>query len=69
MLDEDTRIKLVIYNILGEEVDCIAKGIYSQGKHIINFDSNNLGAGTYYCRLESDSFILSNKMVKIENWQ
>lgn len=54
----DSNIKIVIYNVIGQEVKTIYEGIVKKGISTFAFDGNNLASGMYLCR-----FQLSEKSV------
>ncbi len=60
-------IKLVIYNIRGQQVRTLADGRWLAGQHVINWDGcdNNglrVPSGVYIYRIVTDGFIASRKM-------
>jgi len=46
-LPEDSRVKIDVYNMLGQKVARLANGQYSPGNHIVRFDGSNLSSGVY----------------------
>lgn len=64
----DSKIKLVVYNMLGEEVIRLAEGVETKGMHEVSFDGRSFSSGIYICRLESagNSFSSSIKMILIK---
>lgn len=50
-LPSEATVKLVVYNILGEEVETLANQFQNSGSYSINFNANNLSSGIYYYRL------------------
>jgi hypothetical protein len=63
LLDESGFVSLDMYDITGKLVKNIYSGQAEQGLQIVNFDSNNLPEGIYFCRLESDHLIQTQKVV------
>ena len=55
--------KLIVYNILGQNVKTIINEYKNPGTYEIQFDAPNLPSGIYYYRLESGSFSKVNKML------
>lgn len=62
-LPEMQRVKLSIYNMLGELISIAADGIYTAGKHSIQFKPNNLGSGLYLYKLETEKGSFTKKML------
>jgi hypothetical protein len=49
-LPEASRVKIVLYNILGQRVAEVRNKTYEQGTHSIPFNSSNLSTGMYIIR-------------------
>lgn len=47
-LDRTTRIRLVVYDVLGREVALLADGTMAAGSHALPFDARMLPAGIYF---------------------
>ena len=52
-LTVDSKVKLTLYNILGETVTVLVDKTESAGKREITFDGTNLNSGIYFYRLEA----------------
>lgn len=65
-LPKETRLKINLYNLLGEIIKTITEGIYQAGYYNISFNASNLPSGTYVYRIESDNFIESKKMMLLK---
>ena len=48
--------------MLGEFVAEVTNDIYNAGKHEVEFNSNDLGQGTYFVRMSTDSFTATKNM-------
>ena len=55
--------RLVIYNVLGQEVRTLVNGVQNAGKHQISFDASELASGIYLYRLETPQFTATKKMI------
>ncbi|MBN1637501.1 MAG: T9SS type A sorting domain-containing protein [Ignavibacteriales bacterium] len=62
-LPEASEVKLVISNILGQEVATLFTGSMNAGRHTIKFDASNLSSGIYIYTLVTPVGSLSNKMI------
>ena len=62
-LPTDSNIKLVVYNMLGEEISTLADGFYETGTYEFNFNAAGLASGVYIYRLESKDLVENKKMI------
>ncbi|MCH8123874.1 MAG: T9SS type A sorting domain-containing protein, partial [Bacteroidetes bacterium] len=62
-LPQKSPIRLVVYDILGREVDVLIDSIVPPGRHEIAFDAKNLPSGTYFYRLRSDQVTLTRTLI------
>ena len=65
-IPKTSYISLRIFDVAGKEVSDLINEIKNPGKYSINFDGTNFASGTYFCRLESNEFILIKKMLLIK---
>jgi len=57
-----SHIRIVIHNVLGEEVAVIVNQYLNAGNYLMNFDaSKNLTSGIYYYTMQSNSLIIDSK--------
>jgi plastocyanin len=61
-----SKVKLTLYNVLGNEVKELASGLYSTGSHKISFDASNYSTGLYYYQLETPAGILTRSMMYVK---
>jgi len=62
---KDSRIKVLVYNILGEQVQVLQDGVLSSGNHSVIFQAESLSSGIYFIRMEcpSENFTQLRKAV------
>jgi len=60
------EILLSVFNSNGEEVAVMAKGIFANGTHELNFSAGNLPSGVYFVVLNSGGKVLRQKMVLLK---
>ena len=48
------RVRLVIYNVLGQKVETLMEGALPPGWHVVHWDASSLASGVYFYRLEAD---------------
>ena len=65
-LPKETRLKINLYNMLGELVETLAEGNYETGYHKVMFNASNLPSGAYIYRLESSDFVQVKKMILLK---
>ena len=46
-------VKILIYNMLGQEVDRLIYGVYSAGYHEVSWNASNHASGVYICTIEA----------------
>ncbi|MGD8921746.1 MAG: multicopper oxidase domain-containing protein [Candidatus Zixiibacteriota bacterium] len=65
-LPEQSHVKLVIYNTLGQEVVTLIDGEAPAGQHTVQLDAGNLASGVYFYRLTAGQYTDSKKMVLLK---
>jgi hypothetical protein len=65
------KVKMVIYNILGQKVRTLVDENFNAGRHIINWDGRNdigiqVPTGIYIYRIKAGDFISSRKMLMVK---
>ena len=61
-----TRLRLTIYNSIGEKVKELFNGELDAGYHEMNFNASGLASGIYFYRLESDKFVQTKKLILLK---
>lgn len=56
-------VKLVVYNILGQQIQVLNNGQLKPGYHKFTFDGRNLASGVYFYRLVAGQFTEVKKMI------
>ncbi len=64
-LPRTTHVRLVVYNLLGQEVRLVQYKMLDSGIHHLIFDASGLSSGIYIYRLETDDFVSAKKMALI----
>jgi len=64
-ISKESYVKLIVYDIKGEEVTFLIDGLQTMGNHRINFDASKFGlaSGIYFYTLITDNFIQTKKMI------
>ena len=55
-LPQRSRVRLTVYNSLGEQVTTLVNGEEDGGYHEVKFDGTGLASGVYYYRLQAGGF-------------
>jgi hypothetical protein len=58
-----SRVRLVVYDLLGREVAALVDGTQKAGTYEVPFDGRGLASGVYIYRLVAGDFVASRKMV------
>ncbi|MFA8343830.1 MAG: T9SS type A sorting domain-containing protein [Rhodothermaceae bacterium] len=61
-IKEDSNVRIVVYNTLGQEVKTLVDCEKPKGKYSVSYDASNLPSGIYYCKMVSKDF---NKTIKL----
>lgn len=57
------HLSLRVFDMLGREVAVLVEGVVDAGWYSVNFRVPNLSSGVYLCRMESNGFVQSRKML------
>jgi hypothetical protein len=58
-----TSVQLKVYDLLGREVATLVNQKQAPGNYSVQFDATNLSSGVYFYKLQSGSFIVTQKMI------
>ena len=61
-LPEAAQVKLVVYNLLGQQVRMLVDQYVTVGNHEISFDGQGLPNGTYFYKLTAGDYVGTKKM-------
>lgn len=62
-LPEQAKVKVTIYDALGNEVEVIANEVRSAGNQTVKWNATNYASGVYLYKLEANNFVQVRKMV------
>jgi 5'-nucleotidase / UDP-sugar diphosphatase len=65
-LGSDSKIRLSVYNILGEEIVLLADGLRIAGTYRVTWNADNFPGGVYIYCLQSEEFSATKKMVLLK---
>ncbi|MCK4792570.1 MAG: T9SS type A sorting domain-containing protein [Desulfobacteraceae bacterium] len=61
-LHKSGRVKLIVYNVLGEKIKTLIDGHLQVGEHNVRWSANDVSSGTYFIRLNFENF---NETLKV----
>ena len=59
---EAVKASLVVYDILGREVDVLIDDVVQPGNYQVQFDGTRLSSGVYFYRLVAGRYVATYKM-------
>ncbi|MGD0339155.1 MAG: sugar-binding protein [Bacteroidota bacterium] len=65
-IPKSERVKLSVYNVLGNQIATLVNETKSAGTYLVNFNGQNLASGIYFYKLEAGSKMLAKKMMLIK---
>jgi hypothetical protein len=65
-LAKSEKVKLAVYNLLGEQVAVLVNGTRNAGPQTVTFNAKNLSSGVYFYKLEAGSSVLAKKMMLLK---
>ncbi|MCB0697303.1 MAG: T9SS type A sorting domain-containing protein, partial [Chitinophagaceae bacterium] len=65
-LKDKSFVSLKVYDQLGRQVKNLAEQDMAAGDHSLNFNAQNLAAGTYYCTLQAGNYRETRKMMVVK---
>ena len=61
-ISRTSNVKLVLYNIKGEEVEVITNKVFEPGCHEISYNATNLPSGLFFYKIEAEGFVKMKKL-------
>jgi hypothetical protein len=62
-LPSASKIKLILYNTLGQPIKVLENGFKNAGSYSVNFNADDLPSGIYFYKLEAGQFSQVKKMI------
>ncbi len=62
-LPKTERVRIIVYNLIGQEVYQVTNRDYDAGNHSIQFNGSNLSSGVYFYRIQAGTFSQVKKMI------
>ena len=65
-LPKDSYVKVVIYDILGKEIQTLVAEQQNSGKYTVNFNASNLPSGMYFYSINAGGYTATKKMLLVK---
>jgi len=65
-LPKTSRVKIEIYNILGQKIITLLNAKITAGYHQVDFNGTKFASGLYFYRIETDKFQKTHKMILLK---
>ena len=65
-LPKSGEVRMIIYNLLGQEVARLVSGELDAGYHTVTWNASNVSSGIYFYRLQAGEFTRTRKMVLLK---
>jgi photosystem II stability/assembly factor-like uncharacterized protein len=65
-IPKSSDVKLVVYDVLGREVQTLINESISPGTYEVTFDGSNLPSGVYFYRLVAGNFVETKRLVLLK---
>jgi enterochelin esterase family protein len=65
-LPQAEYVKLIIYNLLGEQLDVLVNEYQQAGQYKLSFSKNNLSSGIYFYNIVAGDFVETKKMMMLK---
>lgn len=65
-VSQNQNIKLIVYDILGKEMETLVNDNHSPGVYEVSFDGDRLSSGVYFYKLIAGEFYETKKMILIK---
>jgi len=62
-LRERANVELILFDVLGREIETIVNGEQDAGYYEVEFNASRLASGIYFYRLQAGSFVETKKMI------
>ena len=66
VMENESNIKLSIFDIRGREVDVLVNGLTGQGEHSVVWDATDYSSGIYYVQIISQQYAKTQKIMLIK---
>ena len=65
-IPKSANVKVIIYDVLGREVARLTNDFKNAGSYKITWSANNVPSGIYFCRMESQKYFDTKKIILVK---
>jgi hypothetical protein len=65
-LPHSGKVKLVVYNVLGQEVETLVDAEMEAGNHTVSWEASKYSSGVYFYRLDAERYTQTLKMMLLK---
>ena len=65
-LPVDSKVRLEVYNVVGQRIVTLVDGMQPAGSHTVSFDATQLASGVYVYRIQAGSYVKTHKMTLVK---
>jgi hypothetical protein len=65
-LPEAARVRVEIYNTLGQVVEVLVDGDREAGSHVVTWEAGDMASGVYFYRIRANTFTSTNRMMLLK---
>ncbi len=65
-MPHDAKVDIAIYNTLGQRVETLIAEKRAAGDHVVSWDGTDYAGGLYFCRMKSNDFQQTIKLLLIK---
>jgi hypothetical protein len=63
---KNSKVKLIIYNVLGKELQTLVNGEMQPGTYEVTFDGSNFASGVYFYQLKAGDYVATKKLILLK---
>ena len=63
---DETRLSLIIYDIIGRKVAVLENGVFQAGEHEAVWDASNMASGIYFLQMKTGDFQDTKKLLLLK---
>ena len=65
-IPKESKVSLIVFNLLGEEVTTLVNAEQSAGNYSVEFNAANLPSGVYFYQLKAGDYLQTKKMILLK---
>ena len=65
-IQNGTDVQIVIYDILGNQVDLLVNDFQTAGNYAVNWDASEFASGVYLVKMSASNFVQTQKLILLK---